>query len=248
MGITKKFFYGKPWTEILTDPGYQNLAHRELTVLRRFLADNPLRAMNVIHLGVGSFRELPSIIEASDCKRYVVNDIVPQVVEKTIRDAKKQYPTIDFISACGDIDQPETIQQLRCLVTGDTVMILTGNGVIFADRSLDNRISKEMSKDDIFLVTLETPHEKLADSYRIPACYELLSQSGLAVRPDNTKIWYDKKEQCLKVECEDRVLLASYKPAAHQLLQRMHAAGLYEIALAEYSDIHMLGGLFKRKE
>ena len=184
MGVTKNFFQAKPWTEILADQGYRNLAQRELEVLRRFTTEFSTHRETVVHLGVGGFREIPYIIESVKPCMYVVNDIVEEVANSVATEGQKVYPEISFRAICADLDHPDTIKVLHKQAIIGTMFILAGNGVIFANRELDQRIATVMNSCDLFMVTVETPHDNLAANYRIPACYELLSQSGLDVRED----------------------------------------------------------------
>jgi hypothetical protein len=252
--ITKRFYAGKPWSEIITDPLYL-LGSREIEGLERFLGEilHCLQDITLmVHLGIGSFREVPLLVNSlPSLRKYVVNDICENTVEKATAQGSETFPRIDFIEAPADIEVPGSIRRLSNLRENSsrdsTLVALTGNGVIFANHDIDTGIRDAlMNPRNLFLLTLEERHENMFASYQIPSCYELLSQSGLDARPDNTEFSYDETDSCLKASCQGQVLLASYKPTAAQLRDRLSRTGLLEVAFMEYPDLHMLAGLFRR--
>jgi hypothetical protein len=74
-----------------------------------------------------------------------------------------------------------------------------------------------------------------------------LSGSGASVTPENSRAWYDDSDQCLKMACGERLLLAAYKPRREQLVARMGAAGMEAAALECHDDIQMIAGLFRTR-
>ncbi len=245
---TKTFYHDGIWEAIISHPQY-NLGWRELEALTRFLpvvAQQAQGIVNVLHLGVGNGREIPRFISHLNIGVYGVVDICASLLEKVVAQARVTHPAIQFSESCVDIEQKGAILKLRKQLVGPTLIVLIGNGVIFSNRGLDAELGRAMEVDDLFLVTAETPHGNMSASYTIDPVYRLLTQSGLDVNAGNTKTWYDDGDQCLKMSCQDQILLSSYKPTLGQLRQRLRAAGMVEVALREFQDIHMLGGLFRK--
>lgn len=244
---TKNFYHDGVWDAIVNHHQY-DLGRRELEALIRFMptvTHHTTNGVNVLHLGVGNGREIPLFVSRLKVGRYVINDICAPLLEKVVGRVREAHPTTSFSEACADIERNGTISELRRGLVGQTLIALVGNAVIFSNRSLDGNIRQAMEGDDLFFVTAETPHEKISQSYTIEPVYRLLTQSGLDVNTDNTRTWYDESDQCLKMSCSGEILLSSYKPKPDQLRQRMKEAGMAEVALCEYQNIHMVAGLFK---
>ena len=245
---TKNFYHDGIWDAIVNDREF-DIGRREFETLVRFLpvvARHAAGVVNVLHLGVGNGREVTLFANHLKVGEYVINDICAPSLEKVAEQARVAYPDTSFSKACADIEQSGVITKLRQGITGQTLIVLVGNAVIFSNRGLDDNIKQAMERDDLFLVTTETPHEKMSQSYMIEPVYRLLAQSGLVVNADNTRTWYDESDQCLKMSCRGEILLSSYKPKPEQLRQRMKSVNMAEVALCEYQDIHMVVGLFRK--
>lgn len=149
----------------------------------------------------------------------------------------------------GDVEKKRTIKSLRRKLHGPTLFVLVANGVIFSNRQMDSNIRQAMKPDDLFLLTIETAHDKMFDSYLIKPVFKLLSQSGIEVNGKNVKIYYDWEDYCMKMSCQGKILLSSYKPKG--LLELEHRivlmAGFNEVAAQQYDDIHMIAVLFKKR-
>lgn len=246
---TKNFYRDRIWDAIVNHQEF-DIGRREFEALVRFLpvvARHAADVVNVLHLGVGNGREVTLFANHLKVGTYVINDICASSLERVAEQARVACPDISFSKACADVEQNCVIPKLRQGITGQTLIVLVGNAVIFSNRSLDKNIKHAMKRDDLFLVTAETPHEKMSQSYTIAPVYRLLAQSGIAVNADNTSTWYDKSDQCLKMSCRGEILLSSYKPKPKQLRQRLKVAGMAEVTLCEYQDIHMVAGLFKKQ-
>lgn len=246
---TKNFYRDGIWDAVVNHQEF-DIGRREFEALVRFLpvvARHAADIVNILHLGVGNGREVTLFANHLKVGKYVVNDICAPLLERVVKQAQIACPDISFSEACADIEQYGVILKLRKGITGQTLIVLAGNAVIFSNRSSDNNIKQAMERDDLFLVTAETPHEKMFQSYTIEPVYRLLAQSGMAVNADNTSTWYDESDQCLKMSSRDEILLSSYKPKPEQLRQRLRAAGMVEVTLCEYQDIHMVAGLFRKE-
>lgn len=245
---TKTFYHQGIWKEIVNHPGY-DLGRREQEALVRFLpevASHTPRRADVLHLASSTGREVSAIVSAIvGVQTYLLNDIVQEVVEQSCRELQEKFPDVQFLAVAGDIESASTIAELRNKLINPTLIALVANGVIFSNRTLDDKIARVMGRDDLFLVTVETPHEQMSQSYTIEPVYKLLARSGLDVNASNTKTWYDENDQCFKMSCHDEILLSSYKPKPDQLRQRMKEAEMAEVVLCEYQDVHMVAGLFK---
>ncbi len=246
---TKNFYYDGIWDAIVNHPQF-DIGRREFEALVRFMptvgrygAD----VVNILHLGVGDGREIPLFINHLKVGLYVLNDICTPLLERVAWRARQAHPDIQFSKARTDIEKAGAIAKLRKQMKGQALVVLVGNAVIFSNRSLNNELRQALYKNDLFLVTAETPHEKMFQSYTIEPVYRLLAQSGLDVSENNTSVWYDKSDQCLKMSCRDQVLLASYKPKPEELDWRLESAGMTVVTSCEYKDIHMVAGLYKKK-
>lgn len=246
---TKNFYHDGIWDVIVNHPQY-DLGWRELEALTRFIpvvVRHAADVVNILHLGVGNGREVSLFVSHFKVGAYLINDICAPLLERVAEQARIAYPSTRFSEACADIEQDGAVPKLRQQLAGQTLIVLVGNAVIFSNRSLDDKIRQAMERDDLFLVTTETPHENMSQSYTIEPVYQLLAQSGLDINASNIKIWYDNSDKCLKMSCRDQVLLSSYKPTLDQLRQRLREAGMFEVALCNYQDIHMVAGLFRKK-
>ncbi|MEK9151134.1 MAG: L-histidine N(alpha)-methyltransferase [Patescibacteria group bacterium] len=246
---TKNFYHDGIWDAIVNHQGF-DIGRREFEALIRFLpvvVRHVANVVNVLHLGVGNGREVTLFANQLKVGKYVINDICAPSLERVTEQARVACPVTSFSEARADIEQNGVIQKLRQGITGQTLIVLVGNAVIFSNRSLDDNIRQAMERDDLFLVTAETPHEKMSQSYTIEPVYRLLAQSGMAVNADNTSTRYDESDQCLKMSCRGEVLLSSYKPKPGQLRQRLKAMEMAKVALCEYQDTHMVAGLFRKE-
>lgn len=247
---TKNFYRDGIWDAIVNHQEF-DIGRREFEALVRFLpvvARHAADVVNVLHLGVGNGREVTLFANQLKVGKYVINDICASSLERVAEQARVACPDISFSEACADIEQNGVIPKLRQGITGQTLIVLVGNAVIFSNRSLDDNIRQAMERDDLFLVTAETPHEKMSQSYTIESVYRLLAQSGLDVNASNTRTWYDENDQCFKMSCQGEILLSSYKPKPEQLRQRLKEIGIAEVTLCEYQDIYMVAGLFRKEE
>lgn len=249
---TKCFYENGVWQAIVAHPKY-DLGKRELQALMRFLpiaanaAENIIA--NVLHLGVGDGREIEYLISSFPrVNIYLANDICAGSLNKTVAEAKKRFPEIYFAEAHADIELKGAINKLRGSLSGPALIVLVANAVIFSNRTMDENILQAMRKDDYFLITLESYHDKIFESYAIEPVYNLLSRSGLKVAEGNVEIIYDRRDQCLKMLCEGEVLLSSYKPTLSQFRGRMSSSGFEEISLRHYRDIHMIAALYKKRK
>lgn len=247
--MTVKDFYQEKrlWEEVLKHP--QNiLVHRDIKALEKFLpvVVRKIRGVtNILQLGIGDGREVPFFVNNFQIGTYVINDICNQTLDTTAEYVRKSFSSISFQKALVDIEQKDTLLKLRQNLEGRTLVVLVGNGGIFSNRVIDENIKRALHKDDLFLVTVETPHEDMFESYEIDPIYRLLSKSGLDVNAHNTETWYDENDQCLKMSCGGETLLSSYKASPNQLRQRLEDADLVEVVLEEYSELHMSCGLYK---
>lgn len=246
---TKNFYFNDIWEEVASHPKY-DLGRRELFALQRFLptVSHVLnRTTKVLHLAVGIGREVPYIIpHLRALSHYLLNDICRPLLKKCEQELTTLFPSIRFSSICADIEREGTIESLRKALTGPTLIVLVANGVIFSNQKIDHNIVQAMRDGDLLLLTLEMPHDCMYNSYLIEPIFKLLSQSGIKVTKENIHTWYDEGEQRMIMACAGRVLLSSYKPTTQQLRQRMNRAGFAEAALEEYSDLHMIGSLWRR--
>src|SRR3989344_8115993 len=238
---TKNFYHDGIWDAIVNHREF-DIGRREFEALVRFLpvvARHVADVVNVLHLGVGNGREVILFANHLKVGKYVINDICAPSLERVAKQARVACPDISFSEACADIEQDGVIPKLRQGITGQTLIVLVGNAVIFSNRSLDDNVRQAMERDDLFLVTAETPHEKMSQSYTIEPVYRLLAQSGLVVNANNTSTWYDESDQCFKMSCRGEILLSSYKPKPEQLRQRLKSAGGAEGGFCEYQGIHI---------
>jgi len=245
---TRTLYRDGAWDAIVTHPQF-DLGYREFHALSRFVpvvARHIQGAINILHLGVGNGREVPLFTNRFQIGTYVINDICEPVLRKVAKEARAKYPSIHFEEELADIEQNSAITKLREKLNGKILIVLAGNAVIFSHRGLDTDINRAMEKDDLFLITVETPHKHMFDSYTIEPVYRLLERGGLQVNAENTKAWYDKTDQCLKIFSQDKLFLSSYKPTEGQLRKRLKNAGMVDVVFREYKDLHMLAGLFKK--
>jgi hypothetical protein len=247
---TKTFYRDKAWEAIISHPKF-TLGRREIESLVRFLpavaAAMPAR-VNILHLGIGNGREIECFVEAfPKMATYVVNDICPPVLERVVDGAREAFPNVAFTAAHGDIESPGAIAGLRAALDGPTLFVLVANSVIFSNRALDAQLRAAMRPEDRFMVTLELPNPGMMESYTIEPVYGLLSGSGTQVTPENSRAWYDEGDQCLKMACGDRLLLAAYKPRREELVSRMSAEGMEAALLECHDDISMIAGLFRAR-
>lgn len=246
--ITKFFYQNDIWEKIVNHPGY-DLGKREMQALISFLQDvgSLVLIRNAIHLGVGSEREIPYILKhIASIKNYVLIDICSFALDSTYAKVRADFPGVNFQKELKDVEVPGFLSDLRRKVSGPTLVILIGNGVIFSNPSVSASISAGMKNEDFFLLTLETPHKEMFSSYDIDPAYELISKGKMRASRKNTQIIYDDKDQCLKMICNGETLLSSYKPTPEQLKVRMELAGFNEVFLKEYNDIHMTGSLWRK--
>lgn len=244
---TKVFYRDGVWEQIVNHPCF-DIGRRELEALVRFLPTVAIHAsqgIHVLHLGIGDGREIHHVVDGLPVVEYVLNDICATVLERVASRARAACPSVRFTEVCSDIELEESLDSMRRGLRGRTIFVLVGNAVIFANRRLDGYVRRAMRAGDLFLVTAETPHEGMSQSYAIDPVYRLLAASGLDVRANNTIVAYDTDDQCLKMVCDGHVLLASYKPTPDQLLGRLRQAGMAEVAIQTYEDIHMVAGLFR---
>lgn len=243
---TKTFYLDGLWEQIVNHPDF-DIGRRELEALIRFLstvAVHTPRGIHVLHLGIGDGREIPRIVSSLSVGEYVLNDICAPVLERATSRARSACPSVRFRGEEADIELEGNLSSMRSELHGPTIFVLAGNAVIFSDRRLDGYIRRAMRKGDLLLVTAEVPHESMDRSYAIDPVYDLLAHSGIDVHADSVTVAYDASDQCLKMTCGGHVLLASYKPTPDQLRSRLRQAGMVEVALQTYEDIHMVAGLF----
>lgn len=246
--ITKFFYQNDIWEKIVNHPGY-DLGKREMQALLSFLQDvgSLILTKDAIHLGVGSEREIPYILKhIASIRNYVLVDICSFALASAYAKVKAVFPGVNFQKELKDVEVPGFLSDLRKKVSGSTLIILIGNGVIFSNLSVGLSVSAGMEKEDFFLLTLETPHKEMFGSYDIDPAYELISKREIEASRENTQIVYDNNDQCLKMICKGETLLSSYKPTPKQLRARMGKAGFKEVRLKEFRDIHMIGSLWKK--
>lgn len=235
------------WEEVLKHP-QNTLVHRDIKALEKFLpiVARKIRGVtNILHLGIGDGREVPFFVNNFQIGTYVINDICNQTLDTTAECIRKSFSSISFQKALVDIEQEDTLLKLRQNIEGRTLIVLVGNGGIFSNRIIDENIKKALHREDLFLVTVEMPHEGIFESYKIDPIYRLLSKSGLDVNTHNTKTWYDENDQCLKMSCGEEILLSSYKATPEQLRQRLEDVNIVEVISNEYPELHMFSSLFK---
>lgn len=245
---TKCFYEDGLWQAIETHPKY-DLGGRELEVLIKFL---PIIAtainntiINLFHLGIGNGREIKYFIDNfPELNTYLANDICAASLNRVINEARKEFPKVNFIEACADVELESAVSELRINLPGPTLIALVANAVIFSNRSMDRYIHKAMREGDYFIITLESYHSDIFKSYAIEPVYDLLSRSGSKVTAENVKIVYD--DRCLKMLCNGELLLSSYKPTLNQLRERMLSSGFNEVLLQHYEEINMVGALYKK--
>ncbi len=246
---TKLLYKDGLWQAIAGHPKY-DLGQRELAALIRFLpavAAYVPRILSVLHLASSTGREVPAIVNAiPGIQEYVLNDIVPGVVERSRQNLQVQYPNVDFLAIAKDVEIPCGLIRLAMEAGGPVLIILVANGVIFSNHQMDENTYQVMEKEDLFLLTVEQPHDRMFDSYLIPPVFELLSQSGHKVDAGNICVWYDDQTATMHIACEGEDLLVSYKPTPDQLHRRMTHAWFEEVVTANYDDLRMLAGLYRR--
>jgi len=245
---TKHFYYDGIWEEIINHPRF-DLGRRELEALKRFMPTvaDYTKGNNILHLGAGIGREIPTIIKHLETKNYLVNDICAPCLKKITARARVVFSSVKFFGIPNDIEEKKEIFKLRQMLHGSALIVLVANGVIFSKPGLESDISRAMERDDLFLITLEMPNPDMANSYLIEPVLKLLSQSGLVVTAANVKTWYDINDQRFRMSCQGNALLSSYKPKPEQLQRRLKEAGMDTVVICEYSEIHMVAGLFKKK-
>lgn len=237
------------YSDIVNHPDF-DLGRREIEVLDRFL---PLVArhvpgqVNILHLGIGDGREIPYFINhLSNIGTYLINDISKPDLEEVLAKMKGEFPHMRFQGICADIESSGAVGFMRNTLAGQTIVVLVGNSVIFANREVDVQVQGAMREDDLFVVTVESPHASMFRSYNIDPVYNLLSASGNDITRENTKILYDSTDHCLKIIHRDgQVLLTAYKPKIMEFAHRMQGSGFSPIELVEFPDIHMVSGVFR---
>lgn len=247
MGNTKYFYQDCIWDKIINSPEYKKLGKREMDVLELFLQESAclIKTRNAIHLGIGSEREVPHILKhIKSIKKYVLVDISLDTLELVYDKLAPRFPDINFVKELKDLEIPGFLSEFKKDNPEPSLTLLTGNGTIFSNRAIDLSIYDGMQKDDLFFLTLEMPHDSLVQQYDIEPAYELISKSGIKASRQNTLVYYDNNDQCLKMVCKNKVLLSSYKPTAEQLRVRMKSSGFKEVFLKEYQDIQMIGSLW----
>lgn len=237
------------WPAIVNHPEY-DLGKRELDALKLFLPQTanlvPGKA-DVLHLGVGDGREIEHFVSAiPHLGTYVVNDLCGAMLQEVIGQARRRFPDTNFLPCLADIEASDELNRLRGKVPGPALFVLVANGVIFADDQIDEELSGAMRTGDQFLITLETPHEGMLVSYDIEPVFRLLSKDE-QINPEEFRVGFNEETSCVEVAKNGQALLASYKPSAKQLRERLLNIGLREVFLAEYPVLHMLAGLFECK-
>ncbi|MEW6610605.1 MAG: L-histidine N(alpha)-methyltransferase [Patescibacteria group bacterium] len=246
---TKQFYFDGIWKKIESHPKY-NLGKRELNALIRFLPTvrrTIPQPVNILHLGVATGREVPYLIRYCIVKNYLLNDICKPVLQKTFSSLQSLFPSIQFQRKMGDVEVVGIIRTLRRSLYGPTLIVLVANGVIFSKKVIDKNIHTAMDNEDYFLLTLETPHAGMYNSYLIPPVLQLLSKSRMNITQGNVQCNYDKENALMNMKRNETTLLTSYKPTVKQLRARMALSGFHEIALARYSSLHITASLWKKK-
>lgn len=245
---TKSFYRDKLWENIVKHPEF-TLGDREIEAFERFVnhivpfMPSPL---NIIHLGIGTGREIEYVLSALDpAGTYVINDICEPVLKAVYSGAHEHFETVDFKTELADIESPGTIAAIRSRVHGPALIVLAANSVIFSNRMLDAELRAAMGREDRLMLTMETPHLRMFKSYLLEPVFNLLSNSGMCVTAQNVHSRYDDEDQCLKLSCNGKLLLAAYKPQPDQLVARMKKVGLEPVLLQPYREIQMLAGLFR---
>jgi Histidine-specific methyltransferase, SAM-dependent len=249
MSNTKYFYQDCIWDKIVNSPEYEDLGKREMEVLELFLQESAclIKTKSAIHLGIGSEREVPHILKyIKSIRNYVLVDISLDTLELVYNKLSPRFPDINFVKELKDLETPGFLVEFKKDNPEPSLILLTGNGTIFSNRAIDLSIYDGMKKDDLFLLTLEMPHVSLVQQYDIEPAYELISKSGIKASRQNTHIYYDDNDQCLKMVCESSILLSSYKPTSKQLRVRMKSAGFKEVFFKEYENIKMIGSLWEK--
>lgn len=246
---TKHLYRDGIWEAVVNHPDF-DLGRRELAALKRVLpvvANRVQVPVNVIHIGVGEGREVPLLADTLRINQYVLNDLCAPVLNRTKKKVRTAYPTVHFTTAHADIEESDALGRIRNKLEGQTLFVLVGNATILSNHLLDQNLEQAMRKEDFLLVTVETPHKDMYRSYAIEPVYKMLAQGGLEASVRNTRVRYDRSKQLLKVSVGRKTLIASYKPQPKQLQRRMRKAGMTEIVLREYKDLHMVAALFKKE-
>ena len=129
--ITKKFYEEGSWRSILAEVGY-DLGGREIQALIYFLQEHAARISieNIIHLGIGSTREIPVFMKAfSEIQDYLLVDICPSALNGAFEDVKAIFSKVHFLKALQDVEIPGFLSGLRSMVgIGPTLVALVGLG------------------------------------------------------------------------------------------------------------------------
>lgn len=247
--FTRRCYAAGAWPSIVVHPGY-NLGMREIAALELLtlqIKDCVSSRVRICHLAVGTGREVGCFIcILPQISEYVLVDICVEMLEEATKQSLASYPRVKFTGRVGDIEDPDVLSELRKEELGiPHIFVLVGNCVIFADNLFDDELEKAMMPGDLFLITAEMPHKSMYDSYRIKPVYDLLS-NGEEVDEAEFSISFNEETSCLEISRRGQVVLASYKPTPDQLKERLSCIGLEEVVFMEFSDLHMIGGLFRK--
>lgn len=247
--FTRHCYASGAWPSVVVHPGF-NLGMREIAALELLVSqikDCIPRRARICHLAVGTGREVGCFVDILPrISEYVLVDICADTLEEATKQSQVSYPGVNFVAKGGDIEEAGILAKLRWEEPRALhLFILVGNCVIFADNVFDEELRRAMIRGDLFLITAETPHPGMYDSYRIRPVYNLLSE-GQEVDEVEFSIDFNEETSCVEVSRKGCVVLASYKPTPDQLKERLSQIGLEEVIFMEFPDLHMIGGLFRK--
>ena len=260
----------KYWDKIAKDSTY-SLASRELTALKKSInyVSKVLgkRKVNVIQLGVGNGVEIPFLVKAiKNIDTYSIVDVNKTMLDISGAKVKKQFPKLKLKKFQTDIETygiEDICKKTKRGGADINVVVLIANGVLFSNDDLVRDTSKNLNKEDFFVLTLELYKDgkdsEIIQPYLIPSVLDLLS-NGIKILGYKIKYEYfdaeiDKKQNRLKVyfspdgdRSKKLLVLHSYKPNVKQLTQRMYKFGFKTLLIKEYKNIHTCFAVYKKRK
>lgn len=167
--IPHKFCYldedGSVWNSIANDSDF-DLAKRELFILSEFLKmvsakleDNPF---NIVHIGPGNGKEIPTIIDTLGIGRidqFALVDINIELLAVSKSYGNEQFKDMLFPTFCHDMCNTEISNVLDSLNekgTNANIILITANGGLLSNSSVFANIRESISPKDKLFITLET--------------------------------------------------------------------------------------------
>lgn len=265
--IPIRFCYeGNSWAKVVSDENYC-LGNRELEILDEGLnkiTENLDYPLNIIHLGIGTGREIPYVVKKiglTNISCYAIVDINPAMLKKSKTLALKQFPNLKMKTFCQDIETngiEHITRELKQKYAPRNLILLCGNSVLLSNDKIPQIIQKSMQPQDRFFLTLElfkkTKKKEIFQSYMTPSVLKLLSiglrKANIKLNYDNFYGYYSPKKSRLKIFYSNNkhyfLVLSSYKPKNSKSLEkRMQKHGFKKCFLFENEKNNATAGLFK---